>query len=788
MQTNFNFFCDTRLRHFRLLFLVDYSVDVSFLENLIYANYQLWGGRYNPIIPVKDGKISAFYSQLLATSDPDIIYYTARIGEDTAKKLCQRKQAKEIKVLDPNGRNNFPGVYSHHLIAEAHKVFLSHLKQFSLVYFDQHEKYPQSSFYNLSFGIGNQYIENIQLTQGVKKHTLDVSDISSTNLKLVEINPFYNCLLCQLNANFLYLRPTNDWEFNCLELIVYDDENHFEDMVYFWNRGLSQQPGADILQLIVSKSQLALLRNHDSFGNLLKSVARDNSIFLHSLSLGANELENIRSGLSSSYNYISFKVHKSRSYPQVMNAEWMPISKKAKKNRHLLLGGKNFLNLPHPSWQGLSNLFRGNYIYDIEFFSENNGRPNYLKFPFGTVPHFVLGVTDARVERRNHISIFVNEEIERVNILTPEPSKVFQSRLNTRTEFGVLIDNPIRGLRPSDAGLKLTSFTRLFNQDLLACRELLIERFWVDLLLGKSTAPNKKTFNFRRTVKIEGVDTDQEFSIKVPASNIYNNDGSFCYLDLISERRLAYLENAEQVREFLKEYMQPFDDDSVIKFIDQSISEDLEQYIDPELQSLIQKDALFIGMKVKCRHCGSNSFYLLAELAHKMSCKGCLQEVTPSIKAQLYYRFNDVLYNNTSSDPVKRSKNYHGNFVVLRTLAYFSERGENFESFNWAPSMDVGIKLGNRWKGTDIDIAMICNGKLVIGEAKATASDFNASQFEQLKVMVEAFVPDCLILAYQNGSVNEQRLQDLRVFASGFNCEVILHHVEDPNYHFGRIR
>lgn len=788
VQANDNSFCDTNLRHLRLLFLVDCSVEAKWLQNLIYDNYQLWGGRYNPIIPVEEGKISAFYSQLLREFDPDIIYFTEKIGEQTAKKLCQGKQAKEIKVLDSNGRNNFPGVYSHHLLGEANKAYLTLLKPFSLVYFNRHEVDPQTSFYNLSFGIGNQYVEDMQLTQGIKKTILDVTDISSTNLQLSQLNPFYNCILCRLKAEFPFLRPTNDWEFNCLELIIYDEHNPFEDIVYFWNRGLYQQPCTEILQIIASNSQLALLQKDDSFGTLLKSISRDNSIFLHSLTIGLDELENIQASLSNSYKNISFKIQKSRSYPRMMRVEWMPGFRQVKKNRHLLLGGKNFLKLPHPAWHGLSHLFRGTYVYDIEFFSENKGRPNYLKFPFGTVPHFVLGVIDARVERRHHISIFMNEEVEGVNIVTPEASEVFSSRLNSRTDFGTIIKHPVRGLKSSDAGLKLTSFTRLFDQDLWMCRELLIERFWVDLLLGKSTAPNKKTFTFKRTVQVDSVNNDQEFSVKVPASNIFNNDGSFCYLDLISERRLAYLENSNQVRNFLKNHMQPFDDDSLIEFIERSVDEDLEQYIDPELQNLILKDALFIGMKVKCKHCGSNSFYLLAELSHKMSCKGCVQQIIPSIKSQLYYRFNDVLYNNIASDPVKRAKTYHGNFVVIRTLAYFSERSENLESFNWAPSMDVGIKLGDRWKGTDIDIVMICNGKLVIGEAKASASDFNASQFDQLKMMVEAFVPDRLVLAYLSGSINEERLEDLKLFACEFNCKVILHRVEDPNYFFGRLR
>jgi hypothetical protein len=45
-------FCDTHCRHLRFIFSVDQNVSGKFITDLIMDNYQLWGGRYNSIIPV----------------------------------------------------------------------------------------------------------------------------------------------------------------------------------------------------------------------------------------------------------------------------------------------------------------------------------------------------------------------------------------------------------------------------------------------------------------------------------------------------------------------------------------------------------------------------------------------------------------------------------------------------------------------------------------------------------------------------------------------------------------
>ena len=778
-------FCQTHYRHLRLLFLVDDRVSERFLIDLFMDNYKRWGGRYNPVIPVHNGTLSPYYQSMMMHFDPDIVFYSEQVGIASARLLSKNLYPKELMQLEPDGHTNFPGVYAHHLLPSAQLQARGRLRPFSLVYFERHQEDPQTSFYNLSFGITNRYAGDDELGSGYPTAVLDVTNISETNRQIAESRPFFNVLLAEQQVESNLFSPTNNWEFNCLEFIIYDEGQPFEDLIYFWNRASFQQPTGEIRQIIASRPQFALLITDPNFGGLLRLVARNSEIYLHSLSIGSEELESNKAALQAACPGTSFRIATSRTFPRIMRREDFPYQRQINKSKNLLLGKRDHLRLPAPAWRPDLPLRQGTYIYDAEFFEEDGDRINYLKLPYGTVVSFLLGPHDARVNKEHHVSFFVNPEKQGLDIDIPTGLDIFRSRLRARTEFGELVNPLVEYLDPSDAGLKLASFINLFDGQLRDAGAMFEERFWIDIVLGQSTAGRKKTFQFKRIKSTDKGEVEEPFTESVSASNIYNHDGSFSYLDLKGEQRLIYLENADGIRAWLHDTSQ--DDDQLLAFMRQSVGHDLQYHIDPYLQYLVDRDALFIGMKVKCPHCGSNSWYPLAELKNKMSCKGCLQTIIPAVQSHLYYRFNDVIHNNISSDPIKRAKTYHGNYIVMRTLAFYEHRHNAYQSFFWAPSMDIGIQYNHSFVKTDIDIAMIRHGKLCIGEAKASASDFSVKQFEQLRIMAEIIRPDELMLAWHNGTINPERLEQLKLDVALSGCEVITHRVEAPSYYFGHV-
>jgi hypothetical protein len=79
---------DSRARHYRLAFLVDPDAcSPELLDSLFDANYGLWGGRFNPIVPVRNGEIDETFWSLLRYVDPDLIYTYTPLSQATIDRI-----------------------------------------------------------------------------------------------------------------------------------------------------------------------------------------------------------------------------------------------------------------------------------------------------------------------------------------------------------------------------------------------------------------------------------------------------------------------------------------------------------------------------------------------------------------------------------------------------------------------------------------------------------------------------------------------------------------------------
>lgn len=88
-RTDFKpFGVESRARHCRLAFLVDpEACPAELLDSLFSANYDVWGGRFNPIVPVRNGEIDEAFWSLLRYVDPDLIYTYASLSQKTIDRI-----------------------------------------------------------------------------------------------------------------------------------------------------------------------------------------------------------------------------------------------------------------------------------------------------------------------------------------------------------------------------------------------------------------------------------------------------------------------------------------------------------------------------------------------------------------------------------------------------------------------------------------------------------------------------------------------------------------------------
>lgn len=140
----------SRPRHLRYIFFVDveYSYDQWF--ELICLNQGLWGGRYNPIIPVTENTIFEQYHELLKHYDPDYIFYSEGVDPDVIRRLRLFNPQGYYKLEEQRLAWDIIGVNVFYLLSQLDpksKIVLSSdlWKTGS----------PLLDFYKLNFGLGS---------------------------------------------------------------------------------------------------------------------------------------------------------------------------------------------------------------------------------------------------------------------------------------------------------------------------------------------------------------------------------------------------------------------------------------------------------------------------------------------------------------------------------------------------------------------------------------------------------------------------------------------------------
>jgi len=93
---------ESRARPCRLAFLLDpENCPPELLDTLFQTNYDLWGGRFNPLIPVRKGVISDGYWALLRYVDPDIIHTHTALPEALFLNLSHtvRQESTAVQII-----------------------------------------------------------------------------------------------------------------------------------------------------------------------------------------------------------------------------------------------------------------------------------------------------------------------------------------------------------------------------------------------------------------------------------------------------------------------------------------------------------------------------------------------------------------------------------------------------------------------------------------------------------------------------------------------------------------
>ncbi|MEJ6979759.1 hypothetical protein WG906_04815 [Pedobacter sp. P351] len=720
------------------------------------------------------------WMDLLEQIDPDIIYHSKSLNPRELEKCGLKVYPRTYSVIPENGILNLSGVNPFAFIDHFFKYQLAERRQVSLPYFINCPDHILKNFLSMNFGVRELYVEDDGYLQEIGKVGIYSDNIDKALSLMWSQSGFMQNLLCECYLGNEILRPER-WQAEQFELIIYDEDQCFDDLIYYWNRRLYQSPSMKLRQIAVSNAEFELLANDPFFHQVLSHNAGQNNIYVTSRSLTAGELLTITSKSDPKNFRVSFKILDNAQFPekyfqvdQSIHQAWI---------KTLLQGNEGFIFVPeYPIGDHIR--LHGQFELDIRINNSGSSDLSEFRFPYYSLLRRNVSDIPARVNKYNALTFHVDSIIRGIDLRLPPVAEVLLRRVQIRDVAGN-IERPIGLLqcKLSGAGLYLSAFMKLFSDDWWFVQRYVLDKFWLEIFTG--------TGRYQKIKQAWQLD-DQSPNTAITNSitpNLYGKldkgDGLFSYKDLQHELKCIYNFYSKEIGLKGEDKEEGYVVQDKNAFICQFYQKDVESIL-YAVSRFVEVEAIFIGLKVKCYNCGSNLWYSLKELSHRMTCRGCSFGISPPPESTFYYKVNDTVLNNLMSDPVKRKKAYGGNYVVLKILDHLRDPfcDQMTTAFGYSPSLDIYVSHDDFQK-TDLDIVAIQDGKFIVGEAKMNFSDFDQKQIKQLIWIGNEIRPDVVLLAYKDGKVSQDILDKVQRGITWPHVEVRAQKIAESKFLFG---
>lgn len=688
----------TTARHLRYVFFVDCNYGYSNILELIYKNLALWGGRFNPIIPVDKNVISENYLDFLVYyNDPDIVYYSNRVDIEIIKKM---KLFNPCEYLCLDNEATIKGVNSFYLISQ-YDDKRSVLIPTELWNVDS----PLKSYFRINYGLSDSLIiSEIELAKIHPQVRITSDNFKDLNRIIAEERPLNQLSFSAIHSDRSTFTSDHS-HYKEFEIVLAKDESDIKDLIYYWNR--LHYDGCNVLYLKLD--QLDILVKDDFFGKTIENVSCGdyNFISVSSFSLNKKEVQDIIEEKFKEIETFKTFTHKDISaFPYEVKSASISLFKTSEpRYLHKFHSEKSQFMLSPLSFVEDSGFgpSGSSFSIDLEIFKSEESGDVELQYPLTTASaYFFKNIQKSRIRNEDRgLSFIVDthcvfDGIVRIEI--PHISSLAKQLISNPIIGGELIRNRILEIKLHDASRKLKAFLNLFDNDFFYVEDVLSDKVWMDLFEILSTsnklAGNSITFNEILNQTIE----------------IMRNNG----LELGQKGETH--QNMENLELGLKNTM----------------------------QQLCNSSIFFNGFSLKCPNCSSKFWYNINSINDNIQCKGCNQVFKLPIESSFHYKLNDLIKNNIYQ--INRDGK-DGNLTVIRTLALLKR--ESRQSFQYVPQIELLDDPQINKPFTDLDIFCISDGVLIVGEAKHNSKAFKEDNSKALVSLVEVsnmIHPDILVL------------------------------------------
>jgi len=752
-------------RPLRIAFLIENTPESLAIIDIVLAdNRNRWGGRYNPIV-VTDGQIlTDDWWALLEAIDPDIVKSFVTLSDDLVANIDRRISPLLIQQPDrieiENGYRSLnlhnPGISILPTISNIKKVDLS-IREPSFVLFETNPTTdPQiKKFVEWNFGGYSPPNDEVNraLSGVVSTEFYLVTDAESLARSLISLSSpqtfAYPIQLCSVPKEIL---PQVDYDrLNEMFHVVIGDTP--TDVAYFWNHlsTIPQNSRTNLNQIwmplgIATNPQLAtalrswLQRSADLTGN-----GQGNIRFV-SLSLSQEQLQEIIRPLTNDLRLRPYVESFNKiQTPKISKGSTKP-SGKPDMDLYRASGTEERFTLQEPEiLQGsVSNEYWMDDFY-IEFRPERNPTRSENQFWWQLPRLNDLAIQmfkrPSRVLRTRYPSVLMMRGASRLSIVFPDDLQIFKMLACLPNQIHDLIDarhnKALLGRAPyyqaqrSDKGRYLSGLFEIFG-GLDQARFILMERYWrciFDLLSGR---PAQK-----ESQQLDVIENKLRKKLKSNPPQFYKDDKE---LKWIAQYVLEFTHNLPASSRDLNFYdFEKFAKKEVDDFNAIHRGETPRVYSQKDLieaiGGLTERGILLMGIQARCPSCGYQAWHHIDDTTQALNCGGCNSLFSIEPERVWYYRLNSL---------VRAAYAEHGLLPVILVLGQLLMHAES--SFLFAPCMDLFENIDDHPIG-DLDIALILNGKFVIGEIKQKRDHFDKASFDKIEGIARRLLPDVVLFA-----------------------------------------
>ncbi len=693
----------SRPRHLRYVFFVDEAYPYEKLLSLVHTNQKLWGGRFNPIVPVKSNTISDRWKEVLKHYDPDFVFYSKEIDPEIIKQLRIFNPCGYYNIDEQPRSEDIQGVDAFYLLSQFHAK-----SRIILTAETWKIESPLLSFYKTNFGFETSLIHGQnELSKDFDRKIVGVEEFA-TLLKLIyELKPINQRQLASRNLNTAILRSRDYNSYYKFELVIAKDKTSNTDLLYYWNRILFELQNI----MYVTIEELNQLCEDENFGKVLQSFEWTDAILVTSQTLTKEEVQEI---INTKLKPIP--VRKRLEYGQVVDFPFDVMDAHGQYERkygetfsvQTINSQQGLLHLPKLSFTNKVEFYRQHWVIDIEIKNLDTNYLNELRFPLTSDTHYIVKGVKGRINSRRNISVIIDNQqtkSDTLEINIPEFSSLIRQLISSPVIDGETRKTKYVHSALHDVSNKLSAFLKTFNYHFSTIDDFFIDKFWVEIF--EELSKSKRAIG--DSILIEEV-------------------MSKCRTMLEKKGIVQLDENGKLAGKKEETFM---------------YEENLELGLKNTLKELCEYRVFLKGFNLKCTKCSSQFWYHINEVKETVSCKGCLDDFLFPIEPRFAYKLNDLIKNNIFKSDGSRD----GNLTVIRTLVSINNRSH--QSFCYSPQLELYDSYHTNAPCCDLDIICLSDGNLIVGEAKHNSKEFSGNSNKALKSLVEiakAIRPDKIIL------------------------------------------